>query len=1059
MKSIHNNLLTAFCFCSLIFLGGCVKPIAESSQNLPERPAPDVISDEKTEINLESINTEAQSKTFQVVSPGDVTINSTTVLTKVDLGVPIVTNATGLISYSNNAPVDGFTFGATLVTWAVADESGYSETVYQTVIIVPDQAPATDVESNVNVSVSNPNSTNETTPTSQNTSSGVTENPNTENNSPETTETNSTPLPDLTITLNEVTVEATGPLTVLSLENPLLENGVGNLIYENDLLEAGYPIGTFEINWTVTDDANMRKISGKQIVIIEDTVAPNLIPPANVNAESDSSSELTNVNIGSANATDLVDKLLVISHDAPAAGFPAGETKVTWSVTDSSGNTSTAEQTIFVSVACNSLSPIFQSTVWPVLESKCKFCHNANGSNTPFNLVDANELNSNYHQINFDTFKSIASKTDSNGNSLLSIKPINANGDHGGGNVLQSDSAEFASINQLVTSLQSCHEVSIEQNSILRLTPSQRLRKITLSLAGRLPSDDENTNLAAAIGAPAQEAVISDVISTVMTEPGFIAKLDEVYNDLLLTNYYADGARGLGLKLNEYANKDYFKADTLTAQGYTKDESNTLRHFAGLGIALAPIELIKYVITNNRPYSEILTANYVMVNPYSATVFGASVEGQPDFAFTYGDAIDAKDPNNFQIARLVDKDNRAIPHSGLLTTLAFLSRYPSSNTNINRHRAKIVFKYFLNTDVEGLADRATLDLDNVIGTFPTLEDPQCTICHNVIDPVAGLFKNWDNAGSFRGDYSNWLNTKNPPEMLSPGFTMNATDHLPAEQSGTAMQWLANRIVSDSRFALATAHAIFAALTGQQNNQDVAFFESLKNQFVDSNFDLKVLITSIVNSDYFIADNAGLGVSIESVTNLGTGKLLTPEQLHRKIIATTNGYEWKSPSNRTLLDTNTYNLLYGGIDSINVVTRTTDPNGLMAAVQARIAKQSACEVTPMDFSKPASQRVLFPFVEIIDLPETPDGSNKIKQNIQHLYQQMLAEPVALDSAEITAAYSLFVAVRGQVSDGAIDQECRAGLDQQDPIILDANNTVKSWMAIMNYLFLDYRFLYE
>ena len=38
----------------------------------------------------------------------------------------------------------------------------------------------------------------------------------------------------------------------------------------------------------------------------------------------------------------------------------------------------------------------------------------------------------------------------------------------------------------------------------------------------------------------------------------------------------------------------------------------------------APLELIAHVAENDLPYTEILTANYVMANPMAAEAFGAA---------------------------------------------------------------------------------------------------------------------------------------------------------------------------------------------------------------------------------------------------------------------------------------------------------------------------------------------------------------------------------------------------------------------------------------------------
>jgi len=75
-------------------------------------------------------------------------------------------------------------------------------------------------------------------------------------------------------------------------------------------------------------------------------------------------------------------------------------------------------------------------------------------------------------------------------------------------------------------------------------------------------------------------------------------------------------------------------------------------------------------------------------------------------------------------------------YAGVLTTTAWVNRYPSSPTNFNRKRARFRLKYFLDFDIMKAApriDAATIDLND----NPTKNNPQCIGCHARIDPLAG----------------------------------------------------------------------------------------------------------------------------------------------------------------------------------------------------------------------------------------------------------------------------------------------------------------------------------
>jgi len=746
------------------------------------------------------------------------------------------------------------------------------------------------------------------------------------------------------------------------------------------------------------------------------------------------------------------------SNDAKPNGFPPGKTTVTWVATDSIGNAGVAYQDVVVTEqACNVFEASFSRDTWPVLQRDCLSCHNKTSASTALNFVSGFARNA--LAFNFRSFRQGAAKTDLNGNSLLLSKTSNVNGDHVAGEILQESHPDYLILQTMVDNMEVCYEDNIVKSELVLADSYERWRKTALALAGRLPTPGEERAINSAFSEIELEIIIDGLLDNILTEDDFYSRLKEIYNDVLLTNAYTPDTRALALKFDNFSNKAYFSDKSLSAQGYKLNESRTIRRHLNYGIAQAPLELIKHVVKHDLPFTEILTADYLMVNAYSATLFSGEVIGDPVFNFSYGDRFENIDPQHFRPAKTVDRFGRYIPHAGILTTLPFLSRYPSTTTNVNRARARYVFQYFLGVDVEGLADRGSLDLTNQVGEFPTLQDAQCTVCHDVIDPVAGAFKNWDDFGRYRGDYNLWPSFLSPPRMLAPGFNIKIGEWLPASENAFALPWLAGKIVADNRFALNTVHTIYRSLTGREPGQDTFFFEDLKKLFVSSNYNLKVLIKAVINSMYFRAENAILLSGNQLMLEYGMGHLLSPEQLHRKIIAVTDGYAWYSPSGKNLIDGKTYQLLYGGIDSVNITQRNILPNGLTAGIQKKIALQLGCELAPLEFSQVASQRALLPFVEMVDLPNNDRSLVRIKNNIQYLYKRILGEQHAVNSSEVNNVSQFFLQVWQQTRGVGLVRECGGFLNDNDPIVQDQLKTVRSWMAVLSYFFSDYRFFYE
>ena len=220
---------------------------------------------------------------------------------------------------------------------------------------------------------------------------------------------------------------------------------------------------------------------------------------------------------------------------------------------------------------------------------------------------------------------------------------------------------------------------------------------------------------------------------------------------------------------------------------------------------------------------------------------------------------------------------------------------------------------------------------------------------------------------------------------------------------------------------------------------------------------------------------GGGVAAGVLEGLGTGRFLTPELLDRKITAVTR-VKWAHDVLYNWL-LNDYQLLYGGIDNVNVVNRLTDPNGVMANVSLRMANEVACQATAWDLLKPRGARTLFPFVEISYRPEdengypVPKAVAQIRDNIRYLHSQVLGDELAADDPEIERTYQLYVKTYRELlakNDTNMPQDCRGRYNPESGryiqggtnfIDTDKYFTVKPWIAVMAYMLSDYRFLYE
>lgn len=691
----------------------------------------------------------------------------------------------------------------------------------------------------------------------------------------------------------------------------------------------------------------------------------------------------------------------------------------------------------------------FLREIWaPVVSKSCYACHNSQGAAKETSLVLYNAGWGNYLQSNLDAMTELA-RTKKDGESVLLLKATGRMS-HGGGALMEVGDESFQRLDSFIKRAESDNKCEVADDSeffqdVKFLDYDQTLRKVSLSLAGRTPTQAELDGL--------MTLGLDPVVEGILAEDAFYTRLVESFNDTILTDRFASNEDAVKL-----LDRDLFP----NRMWYGDNED--LRKKTNMAITREPLELIAYVVRENLPFTEILNADYTVVNPFSARSYGLVDNDGNCLVEECGlNFPDMNDPNDWQKARIPGQ-----PQAGVLTTAAFLNRYPTTATNRNRQRSGVFYKLFLATDVLKLADRPLDPLQSDLSNNPTLFDPQCNVCHDVVDPVAGAFQNWDENGHFNPRDNGWYT-----DMLPPGIEKEQIKQLEWAES---LPWLAERSTADPRFVQSAVEHAYRLLTGDQplsypTDPSLAsyesefhayevqyeFFKQIGKNFVESNYNFKTLIKEIIKSPYYRAQNAREDISSNrqlELKSMGTARLLTPEQLNRKIIATT-GRAWVVNNRNVLLDRREFNLLYGGIDSFSITKRMDALNSVASSIARRMSNEVSCLTTANDFGRPVEERLMFPHVELTDTPDS--NASAIRANIKHLYWQLLGEKVDDNDPELDRAYQLFAAVwqDGQENSyGDLPGMCRAnGVDSDD------NYTVRSWMAVVSYMLSSYDFLYE
>ncbi len=733
------------------------------------------------------------------------------------------------------------------------------------------------------------------------------------------------------------------------------------------------------------------------------------------------------------------------------------------------------------------LDTFFQKEVWAkVGERTCLQCHKSGGDaeDSRFLLRDLKRSQDQAGDLrhNRDAFTRMAKLEVEVHQSRLLLKVVGKL-NHGGKEQLKPDSVEYRVLADFVARLKTPATTKpdfvLDKNAppffqtIKMLDDRQLLRRITLSLAGRLPSDSE-LDIIAREGIKA----LPTILETVLKEDAFYSRLREGFNDIFLTVGYDDVPEN-ALSYEHFS----------TTRGWTqkfdlshiKDEKD--RRQAGYKLANdyrkamlgEPMKLIEHIVRNDKPFTEIVTADYIMVTPFTSRGYGIYEELKSKFK-------DPDDPFEYIPVRLkalvgrnrVEDQESATgfyPHAGLLSNFQYLKRYPTTETNRNRQRARVYYQHFLGIDVLELAARVS-DAAAASAKYqiPTMQASECVVCHKTLDPVAGLFQDyWKFEGVYGRRKEGWFK-----DMFGAGFE---GEDLPAGERWRALQWLGERTAKDPRFAVAMVEHAWYILTGRKVLQPPkeladplysakyrAYHEQRKQteaiaeRFAKADFNFKSVLKEWVVSDFYRADGLATVVAdpkrLAELDDLGLVRMLAPEQVERKVAAVF-GKPWGRLTEQMAM-------LYGGIDSKEVTERATDPSGAMGAIQRILANDVACRETAMDFSRKPADRRLFPGIEPDVVPgSSPEADAKIRRAIVHLHQWVLGRFDKADSPEVTRSFQLFA---GIVSDAAERKNfekqeiysCRQNLVEPVP---DPKYTVRAWRGVITYLLRQSEFLYE
>ncbi|MEN0066954.1 MAG: DUF1588 domain-containing protein [Myxococcota bacterium] len=415
------------------------------------------------------------------------------------------------------------------------------------------------------------------------------------------------------------------------------------------------------------------------------------------------------------------------------------------------------------------------------------------------------------------------------------------------------------------------------------LTAEQLLVRASLDVRGTRPTASE---MQAVIDNPAS---VDDVIDGFVEDAGFLERVKSMF------------APGFRTRIDFYPfGRDDRRGDVSEAIGEE------------------PLDLLATLVANDRPYSDLVLADYTVVRRELLGVWPLEATDR---------AVSA--PEGTVIAAYTD----GRPHAGVLSSNAMWIRHPSTLENANRGRANaltraLLCENFLDRPIDFPTDLDLSDSETIRQAIR--EEPACTACHATLDPLASYL--WGFMDSV-AESPEALSTYEPTRERD---WMRFTDRPPGYfgTPGSGLLDLGIQLASDERFVRCAVERVYEGMLGRDAApiDDGAIAEH-RDAFVTSGLDLKALVRSVLTDARYQGTPVptAYGGRPEAVEL----KVITPDQLSQELEALT-GYRMTFDERDALRLDSGLRSVAGGSDQGNA----TLPSTGLALVHRRLAEAAA-----------------------------------------------------------------------------------------------------------------------
>lgn len=500
---------------------------------------------------------------------------------------------------------------------------------------------------------------------------------------------------------------------------------------------------------------------------------------------------------------------------------------------------------------------------------------------------------------------------------------------------------------------------SVDSSPFVALPVGRLARRASLDLRGTLPSVAE-------LARAESEGGIDTLVAEWMNEPAFESNLARVVAEDWL------------LELDE------LEVEPLEFGLSMDDKFDFNRAFER-----EPAKLVARIVASDRPYTEIVTADWTMANNLLFSLVSLEWESEADAGEVW------------RVARY--QDGR--PPGGVLMTSGLWLRYHTTIFNFNRGRAAALSRLLLCyefltrpvlfTEIE---DNSTDGLLEAVQS-----DTSCLACHSTLDPLAStLFGFWP----FE-DKDGWELVNYHPERDGMGELYTGS---PPAYFGTALDGVSQlgpMVAEDPRFAMcATKRAAERLWARAADEQDMAALGALKDTFVDEKYQYKRLLVAVMESEEYRAGGLSASATAADLERYQPVRTMSPHLL-QAVIQDTTAFLWRLGGWEQLTsDRFGYRMLLGGADGDTVHAVALEPGLSRMMVIRRVAQAAAAQVVSHDSSVPLDNRLLLATTG--DLPDSTGASFEAELVRLHLRLHAM-EPDVTQLEEETAHWESVAAI--------------------------------------------------